>query len=403
MKHIAIISPGILPVPAVRGGAVESLITFLIEENEKTKGIAFDVFTVDDPGINGKNYRNTTIYPVKESKLVHLGDRVLDKIYRSLPGEISARRIFDQTILKKLKRVLSKAEYKYDAIIVQNQTSLAVRLLKAGIAGNCPIFFHIHNDIDIYRSPHDCGWLADRNVRFLCVSQYIKNRILTFAPKADARVVYNGTDTDLFNRKHIEKRDLIRQEFGIHSDETVFLYSGRIIRQKGVRELMEGYHAFQNEHPDRSNRLLIVGMSDAPSKYEEQIVEMRSTLGEKVLLAKKVDALKMAEIVAAMDVVVIPTLDEEPFGMVAIEAMAMGKPIVATSSGALTELLSTDNAIMISKGDHMTKDLAGAFEKLKDADLRKRMGENSQRRFEENEEWHKSAFYKNFCSALGIT
>ena len=402
MKHIAIISPAILPVPAVKGGAVESLLTFLAEENEKVEGVKFDLFSIYDSEIGSPQYRNTTVYQVKKSAMTGLADRIADKIYRTLPGEVSAKRFFDRAVIAKFKEVLTVCKYRYDAIIVENQMSLAVKLIESGITKDSPIFFHMHNDVDVYRSPKYCRKLAGYGVRFICVSEYIKRRVLQCAPKADATVLYNGTDTDVFDYNLVGKRDEVRRELGIKAEETVFLYSGRIIRQKGVSEIIDGYRLFMDNSEKCDCRLLIVGLSDIPTKYERHIVEKCNNVGYNIICHKRVDAKRMAEIVACADVVTIPTMDEEPFGMVAIEAMAMGKPIIATRSGALTELLTEDNAVLVSKGDDLISDFAEGFRILMNDSLRETMGRYSKNFFGKKGEWHKDSFYKNFCLLLGV-
>jgi len=403
MKHIAIISPCILPVPAVKGGAVESLLTFLVEENEKVEGIKFDLFSIFDDDISNSTYKNTTVYTIKKGPIMKAAERISDKIYRTLPGNVSVKRAFDNRILAEVKRVLTKERYSYDVIVVENQMSLAARLLDSGMAEKSKVFFHMHNDVDIYRSPYYCRKLSRSGVRFICVSEYIKSRVLLYAPDADAAVLYNGTDTTIFDYGLVKKRVETRQKFGIGPDETVFLFSGRIIWQKGVLELIEGYETFLKKYPNEGSRLLIVGLSEIPSKYEKKVIAKCKRIGDNVIYSNKVEAKRMAEIVACADVVTIPTLDEESFGMVAIEAMAMGKPVIATRSGALTEILTDDNAILVSKENYLGNAFSESFRIFMNDEERKIRGENSRRLFVEKGEWHKDLFYKNFCMLLGMT
>lgn len=403
MKHIAIISPCILPVPAVKGGAVESLLTFLVEENEKVEGVKFDLFSLYDSEIEGKEYRNTEIYMVRKDIFTSFADRLVDKVYRTLPGDVSAKRFLDYAIISKVKEAMRSAGYRYDAIVVENQMSTAVKLIDSGIAKDSKIFFHMHNDVDIYRSPYYCRRLAESGVTFLSVSKYIKKSVLKWAPEANIKVLYNGTDTDIFDFELNKKRDEVRAELGLKPGETVFLYSGRIIEQKGVSELIDGYEVFLQKYHKAGTRLLIVGLSDNPTKYEKEVIAKCKKIGDNVIYSNKVEAKRMAEIVACVDVVTIPTLDEESFGMVAIEAMAMGKPVIATQSGALMEILTDDNAILVSKENYLGNAFSESFRIFMNDEERKIRGENSRRLFVEKGEWHKDLFYKNFCKLLGMT
>jgi len=401
MKNVAIISPGILPVPATKGGAVESLLTFLLEENEKVEEMQIDLFSIESDAENVPKYLKSNIYTIHKTTFVKNLDRVADKIYRTVPWQVSAKRFFDNSIVSKFREILVNAEYSYDIIVIENQMSLANKLIDSGLTKGSRVFFHMHNDIDIYRSPQMCQKLSNCGVTFIAVSEFIKNRIIKYAPKAEVRVLYNGTDTDVFNIELIRKKDAVRSELGIESGEIVFLFSGRIIPEKGVMELIEAFNAFLSKCPDVKARLMIVGLNDIPTKYESQIVDKCWKSGENITCHGRVNSAKMAELVAASDVLVIPTVIEEAFCMAATEAMAMGKPIIATRSGAIPELLTEENAIIVPKDDGIVPGLSEAMCRLTDADLRKRMGNNSYRIFANREDWHKDYFYRNFSSIVG--
>lgn len=66
MIKLAIISPGFLPVPAVNGGAVEQLITNILDENEKNHTFDIDVYTINDPKLSKLNYKYTNIIVIKD-------------------------------------------------------------------------------------------------------------------------------------------------------------------------------------------------------------------------------------------------------------------------------------------------------------------------------------------------
>ncbi|MBO4679227.1 MAG: glycosyltransferase family 4 protein [Lachnospiraceae bacterium] len=378
------------------------MLTFLLEENEKVEGVKFDLFSIDTDEKSETDYRNSAIYTIHKSSFVKCVDRVADKIYRTIPWPVSVKRFFDRDILAKFKEVLTQNDYDYDIIVVENQMSLAVKFLDSGLAKDSRVFFHMHNDIDIYRSPASCRKLTEYGVVFLSVSEFIKKRILDYAQNADVRVLYNGTDTDAFDIKLVEGSEKTRTELGLRPDETVFLFSGRVIPQKGVMELIDGFKDFIARNPNENCKLLIVGFSDIPTKYEAMVLEKCRNLSETVICHNKVNAGRMAEILACSDVMVITTVIEEAFCMAATEAMAMAKPIIATLSGALPEILTEDNSVMISKGSTMVGELSKAFERLSDSILRAKMGKRSFEIFSGKGNWHKDSYYKNFCDIVGV-
>ena len=80
MKRIAIITPFILPVPNVSGGAVEELITKLIDQNEQNRGFHIDLYTMDNEKINSDNYKNTDIIKIKKGNITSFADRFCDRM-----------------------------------------------------------------------------------------------------------------------------------------------------------------------------------------------------------------------------------------------------------------------------------------------------------------------------------
>jgi glycosyltransferase involved in cell wall biosynthesis len=83
------------------------------------------------------------------------------------------------------------------------------------------------------------------------------------------------------------------------------------------------------------------------------------------------------------DIIVVPSIFEEPFGRVNIEAMAAGKPVIASRVGGIPEVIEDNvSGILVPNGDGDA--LAKAMIKLiDDAELRRRLGENGRRFVEE--------------------
>ncbi len=98
MKRIAIVAPCILPVPATKGGAVEGLITRLIDDNEQDKCFEIDLYTLEDNEIIS-NYLLTTIISIRDNNRIHCINRVIDKYYRVVRNK-SAKRPIDHIVLE---------------------------------------------------------------------------------------------------------------------------------------------------------------------------------------------------------------------------------------------------------------------------------------------------------------
>nr|MCR5670174.1 hypothetical protein [Butyrivibrio sp.] len=173
MKKIAMIAPCRLPVPATKGGAVEELITRIIKDNEEQKELNIDLFTIADPQKLSCSYKLTNIIEVREEGIKKLFDKALDKYYRTASGR-DAKRLLDESILEAFKKRLAEEGADYEAVVVENHMSTCML-----IAQYCrdkyevPVYFHMHNDVDTYRSPGYINKLTACGVQFIAVSEYI--------------------------------------------------------------------------------------------------------------------------------------------------------------------------------------------------------------------------------------
>ena len=71
MKKLAIISPSILPIPAVRGGAIEQLVTYIVEGNEENHQYDIDLYTMNDPALDEFNYKYTNLVRIRVQNKRH--------------------------------------------------------------------------------------------------------------------------------------------------------------------------------------------------------------------------------------------------------------------------------------------------------------------------------------------
>jgi glycosyltransferase involved in cell wall biosynthesis len=110
---------------------------------------------------------------------------------------------------------------------------------------------------------------------------------------------------------------------------TEFLFVGKLAEYKGVDLLLEAWHRVRHPHAT----LCIVGDGPMADRVE------RAAAGSRVRWAGHVPAAGVADHLAAARAVVVPSVWDEPFGRVAAEAMAFGRPVITTGSGGLTEVV----------------------------------------------------------------
>ena len=135
--------------------------------------------------------------------------------------------------------------------------------------------------------------------------------------------------------------------------------------------------------------------------YMREIKKELEEIEDKVIFTGFVRPEDMPKIYKTMDILVVPTMNEEPFGCVVIEGMALGKPLIVTKSGAFPEIIKKDFCFMIDKDENLIYNMAIAIKILAENDiLRKKYGENARKEFEQNKNYHKEQYYKNFIKII---
>lgn len=160
-------------------------------------------------------------------------------------------------------------------------------------------------------------------------------------PPARIRVIYNGMEP-----LAVPSRDSLtrtRQALGL-GEERVILVAGRLHEEKGHRALFEAAAAIREEL--RPFIVLVAGEGPHRSALEEQV--RASSLAPIVrFLGQRRD---VAELMSLATVVVVPSLAES-FGYVVLEAMSLGRPVVATTTGGIPEVVgSSGAALLVSPG-----------------------------------------------------
>lgn len=212
----------------------------------------------------------------------------------------------------------------------------------------------------------------------IAISGAIKENLLRLdVPVEKISLIHDAIDIDDFN-KNISPQYL-QQEFGIEKDEKLFGIFGRIVEWKGIKEFVRATALVIQSVPNAKG--FIVGdCSDGDSAYLEEVKKLISKykLEQKLILTgyrKDVPSLMQL-----MDVVVHASIKSEPFGMVLIEGMAMGKPIVATRMGGPLDIVEDGKTgFLVKPGD--IEEMANAVERLlKEKTLAGAMGRNGRDR-----------------------
>lgn len=390
--NIAIITSGILPVPAVRGGAVETLIDFLVEYNEHLSAHQITIYGTCDrrrDNIDFSSYKKTKFILIDNSSYVI-------KLKRKLFGIIHNNFYYNYFLDFFIKEICKKiAKSHYDVIVVENRPGFILPLKKITKA---KLFLHLHYD-SLYKGAKLAEDILNACDGIIAVSNYIKNRICTIDNKSDkVKVVYNGIDLDKFDSKNA--LSFSREQFGLNSNDFVILYCGRIDPIKGVKELIMAF-ASVGEYLDM--KLLIVGGSSNPDSskdiYLQSIQAMATPLVNRVIFTGFQQYSSIPSILKLCNISVIPSVCEEAFPLAAIESLASGLPLIITKSGGMPEVVNEECAIIIEKEDNLVKDLANAILSLyTDKEKRLKMSASAVKQAKKfGKESFASEFFKTLC------
>lgn len=155
------------------------------------------------------------------------------------------------------------------------------------------------------------------------------------------------------------------------------LYVGRLERVKGVHVLLDAFRLLLGEHPEAT--LDIVGDGADRAALETSAADL--TAAGRVRFRGWVSPDAVSEALAASSLVVIPSVWPENFPTVALEALQIGRPLVASRVGGLPELVGEDNGALVPAGD--TPALAEALRPLVgDLERLRRLGDGSAARAE---------------------
>lgn len=343
---VLVVTPGVLPVPPVKGGAVETLVQQLVESLEKSSldDVDLTVCSVDDSEIarNELRYRKTEYVFFNYGRI----KRLISGGFGRLFLKVGISRAYFNLYLRAVSRLIKRE--RYDFVIVQNQPDFLLpirRLTKA------KVILHLHNDKLNIDSP-----LSKKIVQscdgVITVSEYIKQRVETnpgIAPN-NVKSLLNCVDVEHFSVCSDPRTSLdLRQKLDIEQFSKVILFVGRLDPTKGILELVKAFNALEQD----GLSLLIVGSSwFGSNKADPFLATLKAEAAKssnQVVFCGFVPHSEIPLFHQIADIVVVPSIWEDPCPLVVLEGMSSRKPVIATDSGGIPEILSKDCGIIVPR------------------------------------------------------
>ena len=388
---IAILTSGILPVPAVQGGAVENLIDFYLAYNEKHRLHDITIYSVWHPDVEK--------HPAQKSEVNHyiyfnvnsFKAKIDKQIFRYLLNNFCYYHYTIEYFLQKAMHHVSRQHY--DMIILENRPAYALKMQGRTAA---PLVYHLHNENltpDVAKSQD----IYDAATGIITVSDYIRKRVQAIRPDdIKTYTVHNGIDLNAFSRQGHADRAKQR----LADSDFLLLFSGRITHEKGILQLMEAMNRLK-DYADI--KLLVLGSSfyggsNNDNDFIRLLRDKAKPLADRIVFTGFVPYSQMPTYLQVADVAVVPSVWDDPFPTTVLEAQAMGLPIITTRHGGIPEEVTEENAILLDTDDHFIDHLVDAILDLYQHPEKQKL--MSQASLERAKLFDKEMYAQNFFAAL---
>ena len=386
---IAILTSGILPVPAVQGGAVENLIDFYLEYNDRYRLHDITIYSIWHPNVNQCHALQSK---VNHYHFIHI-DSLISKIVKTYLRHQHPHDYYHYVVEAFFEQAFwNLRRKKFDAILIENRPGYAVKLKNRT---HIPLVCHLHNDfLNCSKDKHN--EIYESYSLIISVSNYITQQVKSINPKdVKCKVVYNSIDTNAF----LEASPFDRNTKRLCSMDFIIVYSGRLTKDKGILQLIQAIKALSCTISEV--KLLIIGASaygndKHPTPFIEELQKAAEPIKDKIVFTGFVDYKKIPSYLKMADIAVVPSMWEEPFGLTVIEAMAAGLPLITTRSGGIPEIC--EGIATIVERNNIVNNLATAILDLyQHPEKRKQMAEAS---LERSKMFDKETYAKNFFKAI---
>jgi glycosyltransferase involved in cell wall biosynthesis len=254
----------------------------------------------------------------------------------------------------------------------------------------------IYSDINWFIIAPLYAWMESSIIRasdgIICISRYVLKEVLhLISSKGQQRnfaVIYNGVNHELFRPQRQEYIHEVRQKIGLGENDKCILYVGRVEPMKGLHYLVRSMKKLSKTI--HGLKLIIVGDLNENPSYTKYLFQLAKP-NRNIIFIRKMHHRCMPLIYNACDVFVSPSL-YEALGNTILEAMACGKPVVASNVGGLKELIKPcETGFLVDIQDIEEQLIKYLTILLSDDDLARKMGENGYKFTVKNFSWERTA------------
>jgi spore coat protein SA len=258
---------------------------------------------------------------------------------------------------------------------IHNRPEFAIALTAPVHRAGARVILHLHNT-HLVEGPEKLMRQV-RVDRLIFVSEFLMEQARRKFPSLGASsVLYNGADESIFYPATGRRKS---------SETPTVLFAGRLVEDKGVHVLLDAMKLLQEQ--DVRIQAQIVGSSGfGAGKETAYIRRLKANSPATVRFFPYRTGAALGDLFREADIFCAPSICEEAFGLVNVEALASGLPVVSTDSGGIKEVFVAGGGILVEPGSVVQ--LACALRRLaQDAELRTRLGQQGHAAFLQRFTW----------------
>jgi spore coat protein SA len=278
-------------------------------------------------------------------------------------------------VIREVFRHVIKLVRPGDIVWIHNRPEFAVAITPLVHRARGRVVLHLHNSHLVERPERIMRQL--RVDRLVFVSEFLRRQARTKFPQLDtSSVLYNGADQSVFYPAAERNRN---------PEIVTVLFAGRLVADKGVHVLLEAMRLLEKEGVRLKAQ--IVGSSNfGTGKETDYTKRLKRTSPANVAFLPYCSGTRLGNLFREADIFCSPSVWEEPFGLVNVEAFASALPVVSTYGGSSSEIFAHGGGILVESGSAVQ--LASALRLLaENPELRISLGQQGYAAFLERFTW----------------
>lgn len=203
--------------------------------------------------------------------------------------------------------------------------------------------------------------LIDESKGIIVISEFVKEKMKEKFHICDGKfsVMYNCLRNYFFKSDTTAIKEEVKEHLRVITQENkVVLFAGRLNKEKGIEEVISAVKKLNR----KDVVLLIVGSNfykaSIVGTYEERLHTLAKELENKIVFTGYIDNEDMPAVYGMADVVVLPSMWDEPAGMTMIEAMASGSALITTESGGIPEYVGKNGCVLLNRNTKLIDNIA---------------------------------------------